>query len=116
MSSLDSPETAETGESASRDASEASETRSFSVDGRRLDVDVPADATPSEAAAIVAIVGAHLTDKRRAAAAAARTSETVEYVDEWTFTARMRSLGKRRIPRDVEKGDEWKAAGRAFPR
>ena len=95
---------------------EPSETVTLSLDERQVDVDVPDDATPSEAAAIVSIVGAHLTDRQRAAAAVARASETVEYVDEWTFTGRMRSLGRRRIPRNVEKGQEWKAAGRAFPR
>lgn len=87
----------------------------LSFDDREIDVDVPDDATVSEAAAIVSTIGAHLTDQQRAAAEA-RASESVEYVDEWTFASRMRSLGKRRIPRHVEKGDEWKAAGRSLPR
>ncbi|MCU4799427.1 hypothetical protein OB920_03455 [Halobacteria archaeon HArc-gm2] len=78
-------------------------------------VDVPDDATAAEAAAIVATVGTHLTDQQRAAAAA-RDAETVEYVDEWCFADRLRSFGKRRLPRNVRKGEEWKAAGRAFPR
>jgi|AntDeeMetagen134_2_1112570.scaffolds.fasta_scaffold13908_2 hypothetical protein len=85
-----------------------------SLDDREVTVDVPEDATASEAAAIVSIVGAHLSDRQRAAAAQA--SESVEYVETWTFTDRMRSLGKRRLPRNVEKGQEWKAAGRSFSR
>ena len=85
------------------------------VEDGEVRVDVPADATPREAAAIVSAVGAHLTDTHRTAAAARQTA-SVEYADEWTLAGRVRSLGKRRIPRNVEKGDEWKAAGRAFPR
>jgi len=74
-----------------------------SLDDREVTVDVPEDATASEAAAIVSIVGAHLSDRQRAAAAQA--SESVEYVETWTFTDRMRSLGKRRLP------ETWKRPG-----
>jgi hypothetical protein len=92
------------------------DTVTVSLDDRAVDVTVPPDASTSEAAAIVSIVGAHLSDQQRAAAAVARASDAPEYVDQWTFADRMRSLGKRRVPRRVEKGEEWKAAARSFPR
>lgn len=101
-------------DSSEADQSTGTDPITVSLDDREVAVDVPEDATPSEAAAIVSIVGAHLSDRQRAAAAQA--SESVEYVETWTFTDRMWSLGKRRIPRNVEKGQEWNAAGRSFPR
>jgi len=111
MSSLESPEE----RTADDETAAAADVVTVPVGDREVDVDVPDDATQAEAAAIVATIGAHLTDQQRAAAAA-RAEESVEYVDQWTFTDRMRSLGKRRLPRNVERGEEWKAAGRAFPR
>ncbi|SFS06880.1 hypothetical protein SAMN05216559_3115 [Halomicrobium zhouii] len=118
MSSLDSPDgrsESTDDQSAHRERAAASEPVTLTLADTDVAVDVPADATAAEAAAIVASVGAHLTDQQRAAAAA-REAETVEYVDEWCFADRMRSFGKRRVPRNVRKGEEWKAAGRAFPR
>jgi hypothetical protein len=111
MSSLESPD----GRSAEGEHATESGLVTLAFADTDLAVDVPDDATAGEAAAIVATVGAHLTDQQRAAAAA-RADESVEYVDEWTFADRMRSFGKHRVPRNVEKGAEWNAAGRAFPR
>jgi len=77
-----------------------------------LSLSVPADASQAEAAAITAAVGAHLTDRKRAAVAPAQRP-TVEYADEWTLAGRLASVGKRRRPNNVERGEEWKAAARA---
>ncbi|MBV0903079.1 hypothetical protein KTS37_14890 [Halomicroarcula salina] len=73
---------------------------------------LPDDASQSEAAAIAAAISAHVTDRQRAAAAA-NQRETVEYVDQWKMTSRLASVGKRRCPTNVERGEEWKAAARA---
>jgi len=75
---------------------------------------VPASATDDEAAAIAAAVGAHLNDRQRAAAKGAETRAPRS--DPWTLHGRMRALGKRRYSRDVKRGEEWKAAARAFDR
>ena len=79
-------------------------------------IELSADATQDEAAAVAAAIGAHLTDRQQAAATAVSVSDSTEYVDEWRFASKLRSLGKRRWTGGVEVGDEWKAAGRAFPR
>ncbi len=85
------------------------------LDGESLAVDVPDDATAAEAAAITAAIGAHLNDRRRAAAAAAAAAtDESETVDRWTLTGRLRGVGKRRVPRDVQRGEEWRAAARSF--
>jgi len=76
-------------------------------------VSIPDDATEAEAAAISAAISAHITDRQRAAAAAAAAQDTVEYVDEWTLAGRLDRFGKRRRPDNVERGEEWKAAARA---
>ena len=76
-------------------------------------VSVPSDATEAEAAAISAAVSAHITDRQRAAAATVAASESPDYVDEWTLAGRLARFGKERRPRNVERGEEWKAAARA---
>jgi hypothetical protein len=70
----------------------------------RTDLAVPARATDEEAAAIAAAIGAHLRDR----AAAEPDSEPL--VDRWKLAGR---IGKRRLPRTVRRGEEWKAAARA---
>ncbi|WP_225334209.1 hypothetical protein [Halomicrobium urmianum] len=89
-------------------------TATVTLDGESLAVDVPDDATAAEAAAIAAAIGTHLYDRRRAAAAAAAADDGSDAVDRWTLTGRLRGVGKRRFPRDVQRGEEWKAAGRSF--
>lgn len=90
--------------------------RELSLPGFDGTVSLPADATDEEATALAASIAAHLGDRERAAAAAAASQDRVERVDQWQFANRLRSLGKSRLPRDVERGDEWKAAARALPR
>lgn len=76
---------------------------------------IPDDATDAEAAAIAVAVGAHLTDRQQAAASASADAEP-DPVDRWKLHGRLRKSGKRRYPRDVERGEEWKAAARSFYR
>ena len=77
-----------------------------------LSLSIPADASQAEAAAITAALSAHITERQRAAEATAQRP-TVEYVDEWTLAGRLASVGKRRPPNNVKRGEEWKAAARA---
>jgi hypothetical protein len=100
---------------ATEDDESESEGRSVTAtlaDGE-VEIAVPDDATQGEAAAIATAVGAHLTDRQRAAVAAAAQRDTVEYTDDWTLAGRLDRVGKRRRPRNVVRGDEWKAAARA---
>jgi len=83
-----------------------------SADVEDLSLSIPADASQAEAAAITAAVSAHVTDRQRAAVSTAQRSPA-EYVDKWTLAARLASVGKRRPPNKVERGEEWKAAARA---
>jgi hypothetical protein len=66
---------------------------------------IPASADGGEAAAIAAAIGAHLHDRTAAAAA----DDGPEHCDRWSLCGR---LGGRTPPRDVVRGEEWKAAGR----
>jgi hypothetical protein len=100
---------------ATRDTSQPSAETAPAADSANaedLPLSIPADASQAEAAAITAAVSAHVTDRQRAAEATAQRP-TVEYVDEWTLTARLASVGKRRPPDNVKRGEEWKAAARA---
>jgi hypothetical protein len=100
---------------ATRDASQPNAETAPAADGAEaedLSLSIPVDASQAEAAAISAAVSAHVTDRQRAAEATAQRP-TVEYVDEWTLAGRLASVGKRRPPNNVERGDEWKAAARA---
>lgn len=77
-----------------------------------FEVDVPADASPEEAAAIVAAVNAHV----RAQAAAAADGDEEETWDgkRWAFSGRVDGLqGRRgvRVPTGAPT-DAWSAAGR----
>ncbi|MEF8828143.1 MAG: hypothetical protein V5A49_03860, partial [Haloarcula sp.] len=95
---------------ATRDTSQLNAKPAPAADGanaENLSLSIPADASQAEAAAITAAVSTHVTDRRRAAMATAQRS-TVEYVDEWTLAGRLASAGKRRLPNNVERGDEWK--------
>jgi len=100
MSSLEEPDT--TG---------ATETATTAEHG--IEVSIPDDASDAEAAAISAAISAHVTDRQRAAAAAAAASASADYVDEWVLEGRLARFGKRRRPRNVERGEEWQAAARA---
>ena len=67
---------------------------------------VPASANRGEAAAIAAAVGTHLNDR----AAEAAGNDTPEKCNRWKLCGR---LDGRKLPREVARGEEWKAAGRA---
>ncbi|PSP90544.1 hypothetical protein BRC90_01140 [Halobacteriales archaeon QS_4_69_34] len=70
----------------------------------RTGLAVPARATDEETAAIAAAIGAHLRDR------AAAEPDPEPLVDPWKLAGR---IGKRRLPRTIRRGEEWKAAARA---
>jgi hypothetical protein len=76
---------------------------------------IPPTATPAEAAAIAAAIGAHMRDQQMAAlAAAAAADEEVTWDGKrWKFAGRIEGLSgiSRRVPREAPT-DEWTAAGR----
>jgi hypothetical protein len=76
---------------------------------------IPATATPEEAAAIAAAVGAHIRDQQMAAVAAAASGDKEITWDgkRWEFAGRIEALSgvSRRVPREAPT-DEWTAAGR----
>lgn len=76
------------------------------------DIDVPADASDEEAAAIAAAVSAHLARLEAEAAAAGDAEETWEG-DRWAFVGRIAGMDghSRRVP-DGAPRDAWTAAGR----
>ncbi|WP_367175334.1 hypothetical protein [Haloarcula rubripromontorii] len=88
------------------------ETAPLTDSANSADLSIPADASETEAAAIAAAISAHVTARQRAAVATAQR-QTVEYADEWTLAGRLASVGKRRLPSKVKRGEEWKAAARA---
>ena len=74
---------------------------------------LPDDADESEAAAIVAAVGAHMRDQAAAAAAAADGEEERWENKRWGFTGRVEALQARTVRvRDGTPTDAWTAAGR----
>ncbi|APX95950.1 hypothetical protein [Natronorubrum daqingense] len=77
------------------------------------DIDLPADASDEEAAAIVAAIGAHVHDHALAIAAAASESEETWDGKRWSFAGRIRDRQQRtvRVPRESPT-DPWAAAGR----
>ena len=76
---------------------------------------IPPSATPEEAAAIAAAVGAHIGDQQMAAVAAAAAGEEDVTWDgkRWQFAGRVEALSgvSRRVPREAPT-DDWTAAGR----
>ena len=67
---------------------------------------VPANANADEAAAIAVAVGAHL----RGAAIRAAAADAPAPCDRWKLRGR---LGGQKPPREVTRGEEWKAAARS---
>ena len=104
---VDDPDDAESAEGESEDgAAPASDAASR--------VDLPDDADPEEAAAILAAVSAHLRDREAAAAAAAAASSSPTWDGErWTFAGRVERFpgGDGRVP-DGAPTDPWTASGR----
>lgn len=74
---------------------------------------IPENAESEEAAAIAAAIGAHLTDRERAAAAVAEETETWSG-EKWAFAGRLETTtGQSGRVTDGTPTDAWTAAGRA---
>ena len=75
---------------------------------------IPDDADSDEAAAIAAVVGAHLRDQAALAAAAEGESAETWEGKKWAFAGRVDGLQGRRSARvpDGAPTDEWTASGR----
>jgi hypothetical protein len=72
---------------------------------------LPPDADESEAAAIVAAIGAHLRDQE--AAAAAESNEERWEGERWAFAGKVESLQRRTVRvREGTPTNAWSAAGR----
>jgi hypothetical protein len=79
------------------------------------DVTIAEQATDGEAVAIASAIGAHLRDRRAAAAAAQHSSDEVERADPWSLAGRLDAVGacsQTRTP--VKRGTEWKVSGRTY--
>jgi hypothetical protein len=74
------------------------------------DLRVRESASEREAAVIAAAVGAHVLDGQRER----DDDDAPERCDPWILHGRLRV--KCRCPRDVARGEEWKAAARAYHR
>lgn len=79
-----------------------------------LDLSIPDDATEDEAAAIAAVVSAHMRDQEVAAAAAAADAEETWQGKKWAFAGRIDALQGRttRVP-DGAPTNAWTAASRS---
>jgi len=78
-----------------------------------VSIDLPDDASDTEAAAIAAAIGAHLRDRELAAAAAAAGEE--DWTGKrWAFAGKVEATQARseRVPLEAPT-DPWTAAGRA---
>jgi hypothetical protein len=88
------------------------------ISGTGGDLRIPEGASPEEAAAIIAALGAHLRDQRAAAVAAAAADEADEAEDwdgrRWAYAGKLEGLRRsaRRVPHGTPT-DPWAAAGRA---
>lgn len=94
-------DTTETGET---DAENESQT--VEIFPETVSLAVPASANHGEAAAIAVAVGAHLHDR----AAAGTADDTTEPCNRWKLCGRLRGQTP---PRNVARGEEWKAAARS---
>jgi hypothetical protein len=96
-------------------ATSHSETDDTTVSTEAGQLTVPARASPEEAAAIAAAVGAHIQDQRRAAALAAQSGDDEETWDgeRFAFAGRLEGLTGcgARVPREAPT-DKWTATGR----
>lgn len=75
---------------------------------------LPPNADESEAAAIVAAVGAHIRDQEAAAAAEADKETESWEGNRWAFAGKVESLQRRTVRvREGTPTDAWSAAGRS---
>ncbi|WP_254538178.1 hypothetical protein [Halomarina litorea] len=70
---------------------------------------IPDDATRGEAAALACAIGAHLNDQLVAAAAAGGGPRQA---NKWSLAGRYGARSRGDLPRRVDRGEEWKMAGR----
>jgi len=78
-------------------------------DGVTATLRVPASASDAEGAALAAAIGAHLNDCTQAAA---ETEDEPDPVNVWSLAGRVGARRREDLPREVERGEEWKTAGR----
>jgi hypothetical protein len=78
-----------------------------------MELSIPDDASDDEAAAIAAVLSAHLRDQEVAAAAAASDTEETWQDRKWAFAGRVDALQSRttRVP-DGTPTNAWVAASR----
>jgi hypothetical protein len=77
------------------------------------DIDVPDSATPEEAAAITAAVGAYLDAGRNGSGGDQRDESDGWDGDRWRFRNRIKALQSRSVrPSRGAPTDPWRAAGR----
>lgn len=77
-------------------------------DRNKRRIDIPSNATDGEAAALTACLSAYLRDRRAAAAA----DEEEVPADGWALSGRYGCDTYADMPRSVDRGEEWKMAGR----
>lgn len=88
------------------------------IPGTDGELAIPEGASPEEAAAIIAALGAHLRDQRAVALAAAAAVEADGVEDwngrRWAYAGRLEGLGRsaERVPHGTPT-DPWAAAGRS---
>ncbi len=77
------------------------------------DIGIPDSATPEEAAAIAAAVGAYLDAREDAPDTGERARDNGWDGDRWRFRGRIKALQSRsvRVPKDAPS-DPWQATGR----
>ncbi|PSP97212.1 hypothetical protein BRC94_10635 [Halobacteriales archaeon QS_5_70_17] len=87
-------------------STESATTVDLPVEGGTAELSIPPSATRGEAAALASAIGAHLNDQRAAA------ESGPEPADRWSLAGRYGCRHRSDLPRRVERGDEWKMAGR----
>lgn len=116
MSKTDKP-TSQTSTGTTADPSSANRTTTATMrtendrdsdDENRRRIDIPSNATDGEAAALTACLSAYLRDRRAAAAA----DEEDVPADGWALSGRYGCDTYADMPRSVDRGEEWKMAGR----
>lgn len=92
-------------------STESAATVDLPVEEGTVELSIPPSATRGEAAALACAIGAHLNDQHAAVAAAAAESGP-EPANRWSLAGRYGCRRRSELPRRVDRGDEWKMAGR----